>query len=81
MSLTRLHGRVAKLEAQRAPGGAPGVVYEPPEPSPEWCAELFRLLLESGHIEAVLSSWGVPEDSIGPMVAAMAADSPPVLTP
>jgi hypothetical protein len=48
MSLTRLHSRVAKLEAQRAPGGVPGLVYEHPEPSPEWGAEVFRLLQESG---------------------------------
>jgi hypothetical protein len=81
MSLTRLHGRVAKLEAQRAPGGAPSLAYEPPEPSPEWFAELFRLLLESGHVEAVLSSWGVPEDIIGPMAAAMAEDYPHDLMP
>ena len=81
MSLTRLHGRVAKLEAQRAPGGAPGVVYEHPEPSPEWFAEVFRLLQESGNVEAVLGSWGVPKHAIGPMAAAMAEDYPHGLTP
>ena len=81
MSLTRLHSRIAKLEAQRAPGGAPGLVYEHPAPPAKWCAEVIRLLQESGYVEAVLGSWGVPEDIIGPMAAAMVEDSPQDLTP
>ena len=82
----RFDGRLRRLE-QQAPetawlhsGGDPAPAYVYPEPPAAWFAEVFRLLLESGHGEAVLGSWGVPKHAIGPMAAAMTEDYPHGLT-
>ena len=75
MSLTRLQGRVAKLEAQHAPGGDPAPAYVPPEPPPGWWREFFCLCHELPHGADVLLALSLSEADVQALLALPDVDS------
>jgi len=62
MSLPRLCGRIAKLEARRP---SPEEPYCPPEPPEGWYEEVWRLLWQYGHLEIVLrETFELPDEEV-----------------
>ena len=49
---SRLAPRLDRLEAQRPPGADP--LYTPPEPPPDRCGEVLRLLRNYGYLDETL---------------------------